>query len=252
MIFTNLIETNLRTKELGQQIEYYQRIDSTNKEAWEIIDLEDISHGTIVITDNQLSGKGRNGNTWFMSPSKGLSMSIILKQSISIHDGLLIPIAAGVAIAKALENRGGNPKLKWPNDILINNKKCGGVLCETRVKNNSIVQMVIGIGLNVNETNNDFPDTLSKSATSLAIETNQSNQRELLCAIITTYFERLLDDLPSSLPIWQNYCNHINKSVSFNHDGNIQSGIFKGLDNDGKAIIQIDAKEILFNSITLI
>ena len=58
--------------------------------------------------------------------------------------------------------------------------------------------MVIGIGLNVNETNNDFPDTLSKSATSLAIETNQSNQRELLCAIITTYFERLLNDLPSS------------------------------------------------------
>ena len=57
MIFTNLIETNLRTKELGKQIEYYQRIDSTNKEAWEIIDLEDITHGTIVITDNQLSGK---------------------------------------------------------------------------------------------------------------------------------------------------------------------------------------------------
>ena len=138
MIFTNLIETNLRTKELGQQIEYYQRIDSTNKEAWEIIDLEDITHGTIVITDNQLSGKGRNGNTWFMSPSKGLAMSIILKQSISIQDGLLIPIAAGVAIAKALENRGGAPKLKWPNDILINNKKCGGILCETRIKNNCI------------------------------------------------------------------------------------------------------------------
>ena len=82
MIFTNLIETNLRTKELGKQIEYYQRIDSTNKEAWEIIDLEDITHGTIVITDNQLSGKGRNGNIWFMSPSKGLAMSFILKQSI--------------------------------------------------------------------------------------------------------------------------------------------------------------------------
>ena len=105
MIFTNLIETNLRTKELGKQIEYYQRIDSTNKEAWEIIDSKDTSHGTIVITDNQLSGKGRNGNTWFMSPSKGLAMSIVLKKSISIQDGLLIPIAAGVAIAKALENR---------------------------------------------------------------------------------------------------------------------------------------------------
>ena len=61
MIFTNLIETNLRTKQLGKQIEYYQRIDSTNKEAWEIIDLEDIRHGTILITDNQLSGKDEMG-----------------------------------------------------------------------------------------------------------------------------------------------------------------------------------------------
>ena len=79
MIFTNLIQTNLRTEELGKQIEYYQRIGSTNKEAWELIDLEEARHGTIVITDNQLSGKGRNGNNWFMSPSKGLAMSIILK-----------------------------------------------------------------------------------------------------------------------------------------------------------------------------
>ena len=111
--------------------------------------------------------------------------------------------------------------------------------------------MVIGIGLNINETDNDFPDTLSKSATSLAIETNQSNQRELVCAIITTYFERLLKDLPSSIPIWKNYCNHLNKSVSFNQDGIIQNGIFNGLNDDGRAIIQIDAKEILFNSIAL-
>ena len=251
MIFTNLIETNLRTKELGKQIEYYQRIGSTNKEAWEIIDSEDIRHGTIVITDNQLSGKGRNGNSWFMGPSKGLAMSIILKQSISIQDGLLIPIAAGVAVAKALENRGGNPKLKWPNDILINNKKCGGVLCETQIKNNCIIQMIIGFGLNINETNNDFPATLSRSTTSLSIETNQSHQRELICAIITTYFENLINDLHSSLPIWENYCNHLNKSVSFNQDGINQNGIFKGLNDDGRAIIQIDAKEILFNSITL-
>ena len=251
MIFTNLIETNLRTKGLGKQIEYYQRIESTNEEAWEIIDSVETSHGTIIITDNQSSGKGRNGNTWFMSPSKGLAMSIILKQPISIQDGLLIPIAAGVAVAKALENRGGNPKLKWPNDILLNNKKCGGILSESRVKNNSITHMVIGLGLNINETINDFPTTLSESATSLAIETNQSNQRELICAIITTYFERLLNDLPSSLPIWINYCNHLNETVSFNQDGHNQSGIFKGLNDDGRAIIQIDKKEVLFNSIAL-
>ena len=160
MIFTNLIETNLRTKKLGKQIEYYQRIDSTNKEAWEIIDLEDITHGTIVITDNQLSGKGRNGNTWFMSPSKGLAMSIILKQSISIQDGLLIPIAAGAAIAKALENRGGNPKLKWPNDILINNEKISGIISEIfSIKSDKYINTGFGVNIVSSPKIENYPTT---------------------------------------------------------------------------------------------
>ena len=64
MIFTNLIETNLRTKIFGQNIEYYQRLDSTNKEAWELIDSNEAHHGMVIITDNQLAGKGRNGNLY--------------------------------------------------------------------------------------------------------------------------------------------------------------------------------------------
>ena len=121
MIFRNLIETNLRTKIFGQNIEYYQRLDSTNKEAWELIDSNEAHHGMIIITDNQLAGKGRNGNSWFMSPSKGLALSIILTKKIPLDKAKLIPIGASVSIAKALKNRGCSPELKWPNDILINN-----------------------------------------------------------------------------------------------------------------------------------
>ena len=251
MIFTNLIETNLRTKELGKHIEYYQRIESTNQEAWQIINHEKAQHGTIIITDNQLSGKGRNGNTWFMSPSKGLAMSIILKKTISLQDGLLIPIAAGVAAAKTLENRGGKPKLKWPKDIFLNGKKCGGILCETTIKNGNITNMVIGLGLNINENLNDFPTSLTNTATSLAIETNQSNQRELICAIFTTYLEKFLNDLNPPLQYWEHYCSHLNDNVSFNQNGVQYSGIFKGLNDDGRSIIEIDKKEVLFSSIIL-
>jgi len=251
MIFTNLIETNLRTKKLGKHIEYYQRIDSTNQEAWKLMNLDETEHGTIIITDNQISGKGRNGNTWFMSPSKGLAMSIILKQPISLKDGLLIPIAAGAAAAKSLENRGAKPKLKWPNDILLNEKKCGGILCESKIKNGNISSMVIGLGLNINESLNDFPETLINSATSLAIETKTSNQRELICAIFTTYFEQFLSNLKSSLICWTKYCAHIDSIVCFNDGSNSYSGIFKGISNYGQAKIQIDNKEKLFNSITL-
>ena len=68
MIFTNLIQTNLRTKNFGKDIEYYQRLESTNIESWELIEEGNASHGMIVITDDQYKGKGRNNNSWFMSP----------------------------------------------------------------------------------------------------------------------------------------------------------------------------------------
>ena len=198
MIFTNLIQTNLRTKHFGENIEYYQRLESTNIESWELIEENNASHGMIVITDDQYKGKGRNNNSWFMSPSKGLAMSIILTEPLSIEEAELIPIAAGVATAKTIENRGAVPQLKWPNDILIGDKKCGGILCESKISNNMVKNMVIGIGLNINENENDFPEEIIRSATSLSIETGHSTQRELVCAIITTFFEQQMNDLVSS------------------------------------------------------
>ena len=105
MIFTNLIKTNLRTKQFGRDIEYYQRLGSTNDEAWELIQNGEASHGMIVITDYQTQGKGRGGNSWFMSPSKGLALSLILLESIPLEIAGLIPLVSGVAMAKTLKNR---------------------------------------------------------------------------------------------------------------------------------------------------
>ena len=89
MIFTNLIQTNIRTRRFGKEIEYYQRLVSTNLEAWDLIENNDASHGMIVITDNQFQGKGRNGNSWFMSPSKGLAMSLVMLKPLSLKNCLL-------------------------------------------------------------------------------------------------------------------------------------------------------------------
>ncbi len=251
MIFTNLIKTNLRTKQFGKDIEYYQRLKSTNREAWELIQVDKAKHGMIIITDDQFDGKGRGGNTWFMSPSKGIAMSIILIKKFSLNDALLIPIAAGVAVAKTLSHRGGNPKLKWPNDILLNKKKCGGILCESKISNHIVKKMVIGIGLNINESIADFPKSINKSATSLAIETKHPNQRELVCAIFITYFEQLLDHLDSCIKDWLSYCVHLDKPVSFSYNGSNYCGIFKGINHSGHALIEIDRKEKLFPSILI-
>ena len=111
--------------------------------------------------------------------------------------------------------------------------------------------MVVGIGLNINETKNDFPEDLQESATSLSIETGHSNQRELVCAIITTFFEQLLNNLEPNIPIWESYCSHINNNVSFYFNNSKQTGIFKGINNSGYALIDIDNEIKTYPSIIL-
>ena len=251
MIFTNLIQTNLKTERFGKQVEYYQRLESTNAEAWNLIKSGDAKNGMIIITDNQIKGKGRNGNSWFMAPSKGLAMSIILNQKLTIEEAELIPITVGVAIAKAIENRGAKPQLKWPNDIFIDGRKCGGVLCESKISSNFIHSMVIGIGLNINETETDFPEPLRDRATSLSIATGHSNQRELVCAIITTYFERAMEDLKANIKPWENYCSHLDDLISFKQGNSEKEGTFKGINQHGHAMIDIEDEIHALPSISL-
>jgi BirA family biotin operon repressor/biotin-[acetyl-CoA-carboxylase] ligase len=255
MIFSNLIQTNLRTQTFGKQIEYYNRLESTNEEAWELIDETAVHHGALVITDHQFAGKGRGKNSWFMSPSKGLAMSLILLESITAEKAGLIPLAAGAAAAKAMENRGSSPKLKWPNDILINEKKVGGILCESRLAGQQVRAIVVGIGLNINETEMDFPDELKESATSLNLMTGHVHQRELVAAIVITFFEQYwgkLQQVPQEIiRDWTQYCGHLNQPISFKDRGNTHTGIFKNVDENGYACIEIAGEDQVFHSVIL-
>ena len=251
MIFKSLIQANLRTEYLGKDIEYYQIIDSTNKEAKSIINNNEATHGMMIITDNQKNGKGRLNNEWFMGPGKGLAMSIIYLKTLSIKKATLIPLASGLAIAKTLEDRGFKPKLKWPNDIILNNKKVGGILCESEIKKNIINSFIIGVGLNVNETVNDFPKDLQYKATSLFIETNNSFQRELISAIITTFLERSIQNFDSIMEEWLSFCAHLDKKVTFHYRDKEYSGVFKGINSKGHAQIETADKVLQFPSIYL-
>ncbi len=255
MIFSNLIQANLKTIKIGKKIEYYPRTDSTNIDAWELINSEEIINGTVVVTDNQLQGKGRNGHSWFMGPGKGIAISVVLIDKIKKHKALLIPIVTGIGIIKTLEFFGIKASLKWPNDIFVKNKKLCGILCESKLSKNLIEQLVIGIGLNVNEIEDDFPNELKSSATSCKIITGKSVQREILIAKILDYIELQLkmikDDTRTIINTWESYCNHINKPISFYYNKKKLDGIFIGLDASGQAIIKIDKSKKLFSSIII-
>ena len=168
MLFTNLVQANLKTKILGKQIEYYTRLESTNSESWELINTG-CDTGTVIITDNQLLGKGRGNRNWSSSPNKSLTFSIVLSPKINSKLSNWISIISGLAIQKALTSFSTKVELKYPNDIMIGKKKLGGILCETKVAEKEIIHAVVGIGINVNEKIEDFDPAIQNTATSLLI-----------------------------------------------------------------------------------
>ena len=255
MIFTQLIQTNLRTKEIGKSVEYYNRLDSTNEEAWELID-EGNQHGSIVITENQIKGKGRQNNNWSMVAGKGLAFTLILDRKYTQTFSSFCSLAAGISVVESLKKRGVESALKWPNDIYYSSKKIGGILCESKIKNKEIDKIVIGIGINVNETIEEHPDNIQNDISTMFSITNHAHQRELIVAEFVNYFEKLLNKISENSKMivdeWQSLCMHMNQDISFYEKEKINKGVFIGLNEDGYAKIEIDEKIQTFSSIHLI
>ena len=212
----------------GKNIEYINQVKSTNDEMWSrIID----ENGLIIITDEQTEGRGRRSNDWFTKKYESLSFSIgIINQNIN-----LLSQKIAIAIAEAIGDICDlSPKIKWPNDILINNKKIGGILIE---KKNKITN--IGIGLNVNIPYSEFPIKLRNKMTSLLVENSQKISREkLLSQIIKTIDHNLILDNESIIEKWDSLCAHNNINIQFHNNNIILKGIFVGINKTGQAIIK--------------
>jgi len=247
LIFSNLVDANLNTDFIGRNLEYYSRLASTNDEAWELI-AENVPNGSLIIADNQFKGRGRFGNEWISAPSMGLTFSLILYDLKNLHR---LPLIIGVSVCEALKGFNFKLKLKWPNDIILNDKKIGGILCESKNINN-VKTIVVGIGMNINEKADDFPDNLRKRAISLSMVSNKTFQRERVLAKILNQFEKNLDLLgEKNLELfkkWESFCNHIDKEVTF-HNNNVNVvGKFLKISDKGSAIIEVNNKEKTFSS----
>lgn len=252
MLFTQLIQANLTTQQLGRNIEHFPVTESTNTEAKELA-TEGAQEGTVVTADNQTAGRGRHGQSWFCGAGKGLVFSVILRPNIRGRSSGLIPLLTGVAVVEALEEFNLKPALKWPNDILLNKKKCGGILMEGKFQGELLISVVIGIGLNVNERLNELPSELLATSTSVAEETGTTVQRELLLASILNNLEPWYHSLQSGattdiISAWEDYCAHLHKGVSFLRKGQEMTGTFSGVAEDGEAIIESRDDRLLLSS----
>jgi BirA family biotin operon repressor/biotin-[acetyl-CoA-carboxylase] ligase len=155
--------------------------DSTNRIAWDWAE-EEAPEGCLVVADQQTAGRGRVGRSWFSVPGGSLLVSVVLRPQLPGEYLGLVGLAAGVAVARALEQAGVVARLKWPNDVVVGGRKVAGVLAEARSGPGGFV--ILGVGINVAMPAEQIPPELRNEATSLAAEGAQVNRLDLLVAFL--------------------------------------------------------------------
>lgn len=181
------IKSQLLTKWLGQRLDYFPCLDSTNTYLKEVAG-KDAPHGTVAVADRQTAGKGRLGRSWSSPTGSSVYISYLLRPDIAPTHASMLTIVAALATARAVEEITGLVTgIKWPNDIVINKRKICGILTEMSADMDRIEYVVIGIGVNVNMT--QFEEEIADRATSLRIEGGKSVSRSQLIVKMLSYFE---------------------------------------------------------------
>jgi BirA family biotin operon repressor/biotin-[acetyl-CoA-carboxylase] ligase len=216
------------------EIKYFESIGSTNDEAlaWAASGAPDFS---IVIADEQTAGRGRLNRKWFTAKGSALAFSLILRPASVSHLSRTVGLAA-LSIADSCLKLGLAPQIKWPNDILLNEKKAAGILIETIWAGDKVDSLVIGIGINVLKDSVPPSEFLQFPATSIEHETGHApNREELLYEILSAFIVRhpqmASDDFLKS---WQSQLAYQGRQVQVRTgDEEIISGKLLGLASDG-------------------
>ncbi|MGB6607998.1 MAG: biotin--[acetyl-CoA-carboxylase] ligase, partial [Atribacterota bacterium] len=191
------IQRGLSTNYIGKEIHYFPELKSTNIMAKEkALHIEErIAEGTLIITERQSAGKGRLGREWF-SPAGGIWLSIILYPQLSPSYISRITLMTAVAAVKAIEICTQiEPQIKWPNDILINEKKVCGILTEMSAELDIINWVVVGIGVNVNIDHQRFPEDIQANTISLKEVSGEEVLRVKLAQTFLQEFEKYYEKL---------------------------------------------------------
>ena len=225
-------------------IMYYREVDSTNLVARRLAE-EGYPSYTTVIAEEQLQGRGRLGRDWFSPACSGLWFSVVLRpEKITLANAAPVTLVTAAALANNLKNRQGLAvKIKWPNDLLINAKKFGGILSEVKGEPDRIEYLIIGVGLNVNQQADDFPADLKKQATSLLVESGRAFDRtslflslwENLCRAYDLFMEEGFTPFRESLLAYQSF---LGREVKVTWSGGTLVGLAVDLDRDGSLLVK--------------
>jgi len=225
-------------------IMYYREVDSTNLVVRRLAE-EGCPSYTTVIAEEQLQGRGRLGRDWFSPACSGLWFSVVLRpEKITLANAAPVTLVTAATLANNLKNKQGLAvKIKWPNDLLINAKKFGGILSEVKGEPDRIEYLIIGVGLNVNQQADDFPADLKKQATSLLLESGRAFDRtslffslwENLCRAYDLFMEEGFTPFRESLLSCQAF---LGREVKVTWSGGTLVGLAVDLDRDGSLLVK--------------
>lgn len=233
--------------EIGKEILFYRTAGSTNALAMDLADTT--AEGVVILADNQTSGKGRLGRTWWSPPGQNIAMSILLKPRIAPSEVTLLTVMSAVACADAIRKTTGlSAAIKWPNDLMVSGRKIGGILTELRVADKRITRAVVGIGINVNSDRAQLPEEIRETATSVRIETGSAIAREELISGVLNEVDRRYEILrcgekPVLLEEWKSLSSTLGKKVSVVIGDRILHGDAESIDDEGRLVLRLASGE---------
>ena len=245
LLLPELVGEGLQTKIFGKKIHYTEKVDSTNNVAKKLAE-EGAEEGTIVLAEEQSGGRGRLERS-FLSPfAQGVWFSLILRPTFLPMEVSKMTLLAAVALTKALHKMGlVECGIKWPNDILVKNRKVVGILTELNASMERINYLVMGIGINTSLTKKELPKDLRKTVTSFTIE-NVPVHRQALLQEVLLQLERYYEiaETEGFKPIlaeWKVLSMMMGKEVEVSEPGRSFTGKAVDLDDSGNLIVETEA-----------
>ena len=228
---------------IGRDIQVFQQTTSTS----DVVDRlarDGVREGAVVFAESQTKGRGRLGRPWWSAERKGLWFSLLLRPALAPQATTQLVVAAATALRRALHlHLGCQPDIKWPNDILVHGKKVAGILTELSAELDHVKYVIIGIGLNVNQSAAEFPADLRALASSLLVETGTPIHRPELAAAILKELDRDYARIGAGqfaaiAEEWQEQCVTLGRNVRITVGNRTIQGRAEALDGEGALLLR--------------